>query len=252
MNLEKIEKHNILAGDIPITVYRPEKYSSNRKTIIYYHGWSSKVENYELFGEIIASNGYQIIMPEIEKHGVRGESNYKSFNEALDVIIQSVAEFRDIKDIAINRLNADKDNLVIGGHSLGGMITSSIFTIDENLKLAIIYNGLFDFELLLDNLDNPIEESEREVFLMFNPMDKIEKLNNRFLEIYVGLKDDVIPPEAMKDLEGNLKNYNINRRNINFNYYENCSHDITYKMIRDTLKSLKETIGKTQYTCCDK
>lgn len=53
-----------------------------------------------------------------------------------DVIIQSLAEFRDIKDLALNRLNGDKDNLVVSGHSMGGMITGAILAMDIALRLA--------------------------------------------------------------------------------------------------------------------
>lgn len=251
-NLELIEKLSINAGDIPILVYRPKKYSNNRKTMIYYHGWSSNVENYELFGEIYASNGYQVIMPEIEKHGSRGSANYENFQEALDVIIQSVAEFQDVKNLAINRLNADSSNLTIGGHSLGGMIVSSIFTIDPSVKFGIIFNGLADFELLLESLDSNINNKEREIFLMFNPMDKINTLDGRFLEIYVGNKDDVISSKAMKLFEEKLQELDIDKSNINFTYYDDAAHSITYKMIRESIKSLEKNIGKTEYECCNK
>ena len=93
---------------------------------------------------------------------------------------------------------------------------------------------------------------KREIFLMFNPMDKIEKLNNRKLDIHVGLDDKVIPKDAMEYLEDKINNLEINSNEIKFNYYEDAGHGVSYTMIRNTVDRLKEDIGITEYKCCNK
>lgn len=247
---EKIEKLEIQAGDIPITVIRPEKYSINRKTIFYYHGWTSNVENYELFGEIFASKGYQVIMPEINNHGKRGTTDYDSYKTMFDVLVQSVAEFSAIKEIAEERLNADINNLVVAGHSLGGMIASSVFTIHTSIKLGLIFNSIFDIEIIMNNMDEEFADSERDSYLLFNPMARVEYISGRNMEIFIGEEDLVIPKEGMEKFERELKNSEIKRDKINFNYYHSTGHSLSYKMIRDALYKCIDLVGLTEFKEC--
>ncbi len=245
-----IEKLEIKAGHIPLLVFRPEKYSICRKTIIYYHGWSSSVDKYTLLGQLLAQQGYQVILPELSNHGKRGSADYDNFQGFTDVLVETVAEFLDIKDIALERLNGDRDNLVIGGHSLGGMIVSSILSIDPSIKHAFIFNGLFDFEQFIEKNISYLDAMDIELLREFNPKKRIENLDSKSIDIHVGSLDKTIPKKAMITLQRDLKTLNIDKSKILFTYYEDAGHGISYSMIFNALKEIKKTVGLTKFKQC--
>lgn len=250
MENEKIERLDIVVEDIPITIIRPEKYSQNRKTIIHYHGWSSSVEKQILFAEIFAQKGYQVIMPEIVYHGKRGTLDYEEHTLFYDTLIQTVAEFKDIKKLAVERFNGDENNIVISGHSLGGMIAFAVLSIDTSIKLGTIYNSIADFDLFVEYFQIKVDKDIEETFRLFNPLNRIENFANREIRISIGQRDHVIDPKNMDLLKTKLIENNINIDNIEFSYYSDCGHAIAYKMIRDNLEYIYKKIGTTEYKKC--
>ena len=237
----KVERFESQVGEIPLVVFRPEGYAGKYKTIIHYHGWSSVVETYELFGAIFAHYGFQVVLPEVIKHGVRGEAdNYESYLETFDVIVQSIEEYDGIKDFIINELGGDSNNLIISGHSMGGIISSAIFVRDLSLKAAIIYNSIINYEEFHDGIAGNIGLDERlmEVFRRYDPMDMLENFNDRNMLIFVGEEDSIIPVEVMLGFQDRLKENGIRDEKIVYSFHSDGAHSITYKMLDETLDYL--------------
>lgn len=234
-NIERLE---IKVDNIPLVVFRPIREVKEYKTIIYYHGWSSEVKTYELMGRIFAHYGFQFILPEVVKHGVRGTAdNYESYKEMFDVVTQSIEEFDLIKEFAISKLNSDEKNLVISGHSMGGIIISAIFARDLDLKSAIIFNSIINYNELKDNVEGSEDVTDEmlEKFDVYNPMDKLMNLSGRDMLVLVGELDEVIYPETMVRFQEILKSEKVDTANMIFSFHYDCAHSISYKMVDEAL-----------------
>lgn len=235
----KIERLELQFGEIPLVVFRPENFREKYKTIIHYHGWSSIVETYELFGRIFAHYGFQVILPEVVKHGVRGSADdYESYREMFDVVNQSIKEFDLIKEFAISELNSEEKDLIISGHSMGGIITSAIFARDLDLKSAIIFNSIINYNELKDNVEGSedITDEMIEKIDVYNPMDKLMNFSGRDMLVLVGELDEVISPETMIRFQEILESEKVDSKNMIFSFHYDCAHSISYKMIEEALK----------------
>lgn len=239
-----IERLSIGAGDIHLVVYRPKPYSNNRKTIIHYHGYGSDVARYEHMAQLFALHGYQFVMPEMESHGVRGcvEDPY-DYTGVMDIMIQTFAEYWDIKDLILNRLNGDIKNIAISGHSMGAMIASSIIARDKDIAFAILYNGLADYDMLdeiSENLSEKVDPIEREEFMKFNPTNFLESFHGRHALILIGDKDEIVKPKIMASFKQKLIDNYINIDNMHFINYDDAAHSIAYKMLDNALNYTNE------------
>lgn len=242
-----IERLNIKAGDIQLVVYRPKPYSNNRKTILHYHGYGSDVERYEMLGQIFALHGYQFVLPEVESHGVRGQiEDAYDYSGVMEIMNQTFAEYWYIKDLIMNRLNGDIKNFAVSGHSMGGMIASSLFARDLDIKFAIIYNGIADysyFEEVVENMEEFLEKVGRETmdeFLSFNPANFKDNLNGRHGLFLIGDKDEIVTPNLMENFKKLLEDNNVDIENLSFMHYEDVAHGVAYKMVDDALKYTNE------------
>lgn len=231
-NIERLE---MKVDNIPLVVFRPVREVERYKTIIYYHGWSSDVGTYELMGRIFAHHGFQVILPEVVKHGVRGRAdNYESYKEMFDVVIQSVEEFDSIKEFAISELNSEEKNIIISGHSMGGIIISAIFARDLDLKSAIIFNSIINYDELKDSSEDFTDEMN-EKFDLYNPMDKLMNFSGRDMLVLVGELDEVIYPETMVRFQKILESEKVDSENMIFSFHYDCAHSISYKMVNEAL-----------------
>lgn len=226
-------------GQSTFNIFRP-KNDRIKASIIHFHGWSSSIESYNLFGQIFAMKGYQLILPEIPRHGKRGTSNYETFEEAPLTVLDSLEEYKRYEPILIDKYLADT-KVYVSGHSLGALITACIVNTSDNTCGQIIYNGIYDFEELYQNLDKEIIDK----FISMDPkikdqaerisnIIKIDKLEDIDSLILVGLNDDVIDPRLMKSLENKISD----KKRAKFVYYGDIGHAIAYKMIKEVLNYL--------------
>lgn len=242
----EIEKLELMSEDCVMRVYRPKVLTPKRKTIIHYHGWGSNIETYDLLGKIYANEGYQMVLPEITRHGMRGETDYSTFEETFDVVNQTIDEYKIIKETVIEKLNGDINNLVISGHSLGGVIASGIFAKDLDIKLGLFYNTIIDYSYYKSGAlaGKKVNDKIIEKFMERDPMKSIENLSGRNMLIMTGELDNIIPPQVMKQFEEDIEKTPIDSSNIEFSYHEIASHPITYKMVAEALDKTIDILEK--------
>jgi fermentation-respiration switch protein FrsA (DUF1100 family) len=78
---KRVEFNNIIEkkeyiGEIPVIIMRPIENRETYPTVIFYHGWTSKKEYQRFRGYILATLGYQVVIPDAINHGERGEIDY--------------------------------------------------------------------------------------------------------------------------------------------------------------------------------
>jgi dienelactone hydrolase len=140
LDVSKVE----LAG-IPCLYIKPNFIDGELPTLVFYHGWSSRKENSRFLAEIIAYNGYAVILPDNIDHGERGSLDYDAEGVIQEnfwrIILNSVDEFKLIIKDAVVKLAVNPYRLAVGGHSMGGFISSGIFAANPKIKTLICING---------------------------------------------------------------------------------------------------------------
>ena len=63
--------------------------------VLFYHGWSSQIEFQAVRGRILASYGYDVVIPDAVNHGHRGTLDYESkvvYPDFWQTIFQNLTE----------------------------------------------------------------------------------------------------------------------------------------------------------------
>ena len=236
-------------GEIPCLYIRP--YSSEKDFLQFlYHGWSSKKENYEFMGRIIALYGFQVIVPDAIKHGERGDLDYEDLQvmeqNFWKVAINSVEEFKTILNEGQERLDIDPLKIAVMGHSMGGIISSGIFARNQNIRTLITMNGACAWEDVEErvraarNVDRTASIS-LEKLRKYDPLQKKENFYLRPVLIQHGEKDDSVPIESQLYFYDQIVgDYRERPENLKFSVIKNLTHHKTIGMLEDAIAWLKE------------
>lgn len=235
---------------VPIYVVRPKGDFKTYKTIVFYHGWGSNAKNQIFRANILASYGYQVILPEARYHGERGKLDYDDVsvlrNRICEVIMHNIEEFPKIYRYMVQNLGVDEENIAVGGHSMGAITASGLFTFKQSLKVAMLFNGVCDWKWLVDAITkgDVSYESMRinEFMLQMNPKEHLENLVDREMILYNGEDDDVISPIAQESFYEAAKVVYSEKEKLRFTKWEATSHQLTTQMLESAIIALKEEI----------
>ncbi|AOT70760.1 prolyl oligopeptidase family serine peptidase [Geosporobacter ferrireducens] len=143
---EFVTVEEILIKKIPCLKFKPKGIQEERlPTILYYHGWHSGKVYQRFKGTVLASYGYQVIVPDAIYHGERDPIDHDDPNmlEAYfwKVILQNVQESEQLIAGIIEEHQGDPRRMAVIGSSMGGFSASGIFVQNKNLKCLINFNG---------------------------------------------------------------------------------------------------------------
>ncbi|MDY0236301.1 MAG: alpha/beta fold hydrolase [Gudongella sp.] len=246
MEFNNIIEINEYIGGIPVIIMRPIEKRESYPTVVFYHGWTSKKEYQRFRGYILASLGYQVVIPDALNHGERGEIDYYAKENAgrfWEVVLQNLAEFKDLSTELIQKYNADKDRIAVTGHSMGGFSTAGIFAENKDIKTAVVVNGSFDwmasneiFKRTLGVNDAPyFKELEKRVKEK-TPADKISSLLERPLLILHGGADKVVDITPQKEFYEKLRLDYKENEGLKMVTYSNLGHFMSVNMVEEMSK----------------
>ena len=244
-----IEEEVIIKG-IPCIILKPKNQNGKLATIIFYHGWSSNKENQKFRGFILASLGYQVIIPDSIHHGERNSIDYNNVDNMSKyfwkTILNNIEESKDIIDRSIDIHNMDPDNIAVMGHSMGGFTAAGAFTHDERIKTSIILNASFNWgmsnEIFLDKLaKNIIVEEENEI-IRLDPMNNFNKLIDRPILMLNGGSDKVVSMNPQKVFYDKIKGEYKNQSKIKLIKHIHVGHFVTTNMMEDAARWLKRNL----------
>ena len=236
--------------DIPCIILKPRGESGKLATIIFYHGWSSNKESQKFRGFILASLGYQVIIPDAINHGERGIIDYNNPDIMAECFwkttLNNIKESRDIIDISIDLYDVDPDNIVVMGHSMGGFTAAGAITHDKRIKTSIILNGSFNWEksneVFLEQLGKDITVKEEDEIIRLDPMNNLDRLIDRPILMINGGSDGVVPIEAQKIFYDKIKELYKDGSKIKLIKHINVGHFVTTNMMEDAGSWLKENL----------
>lgn len=233
---------------IPCLKFKPIGYEGLMPTVIYYHGWHSSKEFMIFEAQIIATNGYQVIVPDALYHGERNPINHDD-PENLDkylwtIILQSVKESSKFMEDVINEHDADPKRIAVMGSSMGAMIAGGVFVHNPNLKCLIAFNGTFAWQEFIDkNYVEPAKTNNMEFVKNYDPMSNIDKINERAILIIHGIEDTSVPIESQRYFYDNVSPlYMRNPEMLGFIEEINVNHRTTIGMLQDAVSWLKKCL----------
>ena len=246
MEFKNIIERKDYIGEIPVIIMRPIESKTIYPTIVFYHGWTSNKDYQRFRGYILASLGYQVVLPDAINHGERGEIDYNSTENAgkfWEVVLQNLAEFKDLSTGLIKNHNADKNRIAVTGHSMGGFSSAGIFAENKDIKTAVVVNGSFDWmksneifkRVLGINEAHYYKELEKRVKEK-TPADKIDALLERPLLILHGEADKVVDIRPQKEFYEKIREDYKHGEGLEMISYENLGHFMSVNMVEEMSK----------------
>lgn len=251
MNYSNIDKVKI--GDVPALIIEPKEKTN--KTIIFYHGWGSSMKNQIFRGNIFASYGYRVVLPEARYHGERNDINLDYEDKSteakyiLRVIMHNIEEAPSIFNYIEEKY--PESQIAVGGHSMGAITAGGLYAFKKDLKMAFIFNGVNNWQVLVDSVNKikdqeKIEEEEfriNEFFLDMDPMASPEIFKDRAMVLYNGKDDDVIDPRGQESFAREIEKFYSDKKLLDFQIFDMTSHQITTQMLEAAIIFSKEKAG---------
>ena len=242
-------KKVLIEDKTPAYVITPKNIEGKLKTIIFYHGWSSAAKNQIFRANILASYGYQVVLPEATYHGERGNLDYNDIEVVkryiLETIMHNIEEAPSIFRYAEENLNADPENIAVSGHSMGAITAGGLFTFNKKLKAAMIFNGSLNWKKVVNALIEGEEDSyERmrinDFMLQMDPMKHIKDIKDRPIVMLNGKEDDVVHPAMQREFYEKAVEEYSDKEKIMFKEFDLTKHQLTTQMLEEGICFLKE------------
>jgi hypothetical protein len=245
LNSSFICERNIKIHEIPAIIFRPKEVKAPIPTIVFYHGWSSSKELQRLRGFILASVGYQVVIPDAAYHGERNPLQQYGQDAAMkyfwDIIFSNMEEFKTIKDDMELNYEADPKRIAVMGNSMGGFTSAGIFAQSEDLKALIVLNGCCGWESFNSNIDVPttekVETIRRRVKHM-DPMNNLDVLKDRPILLLHGDSDIVVPVGSQRIFYKKIKTLYEDKNKIKLIEYPRLNHFVTTNMMEESINWL--------------
>ena len=249
-NFVKIEK--IIIKDIPCLLFKPKDKKENHHTIIYYHGWSSNKDFQKFKGTVLASFGFQVIIPDSIYHGDRNPINHnldgmleKYFKKT---ILNSIEESSIIIDYALENLNVESNKIGIMGHSMGGFISSGAFIKNKNLKALVVINGSCAWSKLEEKVDKYKDENNTsdvtKELMKYDPYHNYKDLEHRPVLLVHGEKDDTVPIYSQEVFYEKILNYyKDHKKKLSFLKIPDMTHSVNTTMLENCIHWFKRYLS---------
>ena len=245
--------NEVMIGKVPAIIIEPKEETN--KTLVFYHGWGSDNERQIFRGNIFASYGYRVVLPEARYHGERNLEKLDHGDQEVEgkyilkVIIHNIEEAPSIFNYIEE--NYPGNEIAVGGHSMGAITAGGLYAFKKDLKMAFIFNGINNWKELVRGVNklknqDKIDEREfriNEFFLDMNPMDSPEAFKDRPLVLYNGEDDDVINPAGQESFVKEVEKVYEDKKLLDFKLFEMTGHQVTTQMLEEAIKFSKELAG---------
>jgi dipeptidyl aminopeptidase/acylaminoacyl peptidase len=179
------------------------------------HGHGGKKDEVRSIFPLCLGLGYAAFSIDAQYHGERVNSGTEIFSQYIhrnrDAVIQTVVDARRGLDYLETRPDIDPARLGLIGGSMGGIMGSIFAGVDERLKAPILIVAGGDFGLMsrMSHLSS-LEALRQKVSLPYDeigpimqpcePLNFVGLISPRPVLFLNGLHDDIVPPEATKEL----------------------------------------------------
>lgn len=188
---------------VPCLKFRPKGYKGLLPTVIYYHGWHSSKDFKRFQALVIASHGYQVIVPDALYHGDRDPIDHddpQNLDRYLwEIIFQSVKESKKFIELIVNNHEADPTRIGIIGNSMGAISAGGVFVNNPDLKCLVGFNGIFAWQEAIKRNDlPPIIQDNKKLIEYYDPMNNGDKIKERAILMLHGDDDTSLPIDSQR------------------------------------------------------
>lgn len=224
----------------------PSKEKKQKKTILLFHGWGSSVKKYEAFANVLASEGFRVILPEIMFHDSRNKlENHYTIEATQEFFWKTIFTSVDETEERLTELETSPEEIILLGISMGGFIASGIYAKDNRYAGLININGSGSFLLTdsifrqYDNRSTPTTVTPQQLS-EYDPI-KEEAPTSPMLLVH-GEKDRIV---SIKGQENYFNHFKPKTENdiLTFMRYKDIDHTVSSKMMADILQWLRKHFG---------
>lgn len=205
-------------------------------TMIFYHGWSSCKENQRFRGNVFASYGWQVLLPDAPYHGERGELDYEDEKVLGDyffkVTLQVTKEFPKLRKFLKEETPMKGDLLFLGGHSMGSIISGGVLTAyPDQVTGAVAYNGCWDWKALREAWGGVLPDEDQKKLEELNPAAHFDVLKDKVFFLGNGESDGSVNPSLQQTFYEEMKEQvGVNDRQ-QFEIFVDTTHVTTTQMM---------------------
>lgn len=231
---------------IPCLKLRPKGFEGLLPTVIFYHGWHSSKDFLRFKALVIASHGYQVILPDALHHGDREAIDHDDPHNLekyfWKIILQSVTESKGLIEAIVNEHKADPARIALIGSSMGAITAGGVFAHNSNVKCLVGLNGAFAWqECIRRNYLPSVSEEDKKLIEYYDLMNNGDKINKRAILILHGTEDTSVPIESQRLFYKKVSPlYVKNPERLEFIEESGVDHKITIGMMQDAVMWLKK------------
>lgn len=239
---EFITEKKVRVEEIPCLKFLPNNDKKEYPTLLYYHGWSSNKEFQRFKANVLASYGYQVLVPDTIYHGERNPVQFEA-EEALEkylleVVHHSIEEAPILIDHIKDLKETDPIRMGVMGTSMGGLISSGVFTQHQIFKTLIVLNGACAWHKLgsFDQAKELEKNNEyKDKLAEYDPVKNLDSLNERPILLLHGDMDTSIPIEAQRYFYNKALDYYNDERKLEFVEVPRMDHYISSGMLQKAI-----------------
>ena len=213
--------------------------------VLFYHGWSSQKEFQAVRGRILASYGYDVVIPDAVNHGCSGTLDYESkivYPDFWQTIFQNMTEVPLMLEYI--KENWPDTPIAVMGHSMGGFTALGAMSLFKEFKTAVVMNGSgwWDESERRFRASLHIEKPRAYRFIQMqfaamDPYTHMDRLSGRSLLSLRGGADDVVDGAAQElYLEKLAQRDDVKTQSI---VYDDLGHFVTTNMMGDAVNWLQ-------------
>ncbi|MFF2752229.1 prolyl oligopeptidase family serine peptidase [Psychrobacillus sp. NPDC058041] len=198
-------------GNIPLLHIYNDQTNNHSPIVIFLHGFESAKEHNLHYAYQLVNQGCRVILPDAHLHGDRDEKldQIEISLRFWETVLTSIEEVGKIKEELMERGFLNDQKIGIGGTSMGGITTLGCLTVYPWINAASIMMGTPSYVQLAKAQIEQIEQKGFQIPLnskekddMFHTLSTfdasihMEKLSNKPLFFWHGVKDTVVPFES--------------------------------------------------------
>lgn len=116
-------------------LYFESSRKDNNNNIVIFHGMTEPIDRYVEFGQFLATNGYNVFIPEIRGHGELKKAEIEGLGErGINGVFRDIEIFFD----GLYQKDINKNNTIIFGHSFGSLIATRLMIEMKYRKLILL------------------------------------------------------------------------------------------------------------------